>query len=173
MNRTKIEEYTVYSILILPAVLFIFIPAHPTGSFDLALNRFIDDYLLGNGYYLPSDYPFAAKVINNFSVVLAVISGAFMGFWRRNDLVIPLPKNIRKANLIILCLGLWAFWLSLHQQEFSTLKGRNFMATESFHNTPHLFLALLSSKTICIYAGLRVPITFSLYFLRKTNIKRK
>ena len=93
-QKKKIESYIFYALLALPIVLFIFTPAFPSTNFDYALNNFMNKYLLGNGYYIATAYPFAAKVNNNFTVVFAVIAGVFVGIWRKDGVVTPVPKKI-------------------------------------------------------------------------------
>ena len=45
--------------------------------------------------------------------------------------------------------------------------GRSFGTSESFHNNPILFLVMMIGKEICIYFGIRVPLTYLLYSLDK------
>ncbi|MBF0804973.1 MULTISPECIES: hypothetical protein [unclassified Neisseria] len=141
MDRKKTEGYVGYSLFIIPVLIFILTPVHPESYTAYRLDGFIDRYLLGNGWYSPSNYPFAAKVTNSFSVVLAVVTGLFIGIWRRNDIITPLPKNIGWSLgwslLLILGLGTYAGLISFYPQEFSIFSGRrSFMFTESFHNNP-------------------------------------
>lgn len=162
-QRKQVENYIFYSIFIATVLIFMVSPSHITSSFDYYLNEFIDKYLLGNGYYSPSNYPFAAKVTNSFSVVLAVASGIFIGIWRKND-VEREEKYAWLGCLIALGLGIATFFLSLEPQEFreSTIR-RSFGTSESFHNNPILFLFLMISKQGCIYMGIRITLTFLLY----------
>ena len=162
MDKKQVENYIFYALLIFPVVLFILIPAHPAGDFDFALNRFVDKYLLGNGYYMPSNYPFSAKVVNSFTVGFAVIMGTFVGIWRKDD-VIRVPKHIWCYCLLIFGLGISTFLLSLYPQVFKVSTGRSFGTSEAFHNNPVLFLFMIIAKEICIYIGIRAPLTFLLF----------
>ena len=168
-QKKKIESYIGIALAILPILVFIATPSHMNSHFDYTLNGFIDKYLLGKGYYIPSNYPFAAKTVNSFSVVLAIILGVFVGIWRKDGINSEkISKNALIGFFIILCLGVAAFFTGLNPQEFSepTLR-RSFGTGESFHNNPVLFLAMMVGKTICIYLGIRVPLAYLLYSLDK------
>lgn len=167
VDKKKFESYVGYTLVIFPILLFIVIPAHPSSYFDYTLNDFIDKYLLGNGYYSPPNYPFTSKVVNSFSVAIAIVLGIFIGFWRKDD-VEYVPKYVFLACLIFFGVGIFTFLLSLNPQEFreSTLR-RSFGTSESFHNNPILFLVMMIGKEICIYFGIRVPLTYLLYSLDK------
>ncbi|MFC3874759.1 hypothetical protein [Neisseria musculi] len=170
MDRKQIENYVFISLFVIPVLIFISTPAHPGSDTAYRLDGFIDRYLLGNGWYSPSNYPFAAKVTNSFSVVLAVVTGFFMGIWRRNDIITPLPKNsgwsLGWSLLLILGLGTYAGLISFYPQEFSIFSGRrSFMFTESFHNNPVFFIGLMAAKTVCIYLPFRM-VAFAIYFFR-------
>lgn len=167
IDKKKVESYVGYTLIIFPILLFIIIPTHLSSHFDYLLNDFIDKYLLGNGYYSPPNYPFTSKVINSFSVVLAIISSIFIGIWRKDD-VEYIPKYIWLTCLMFLVVGICTFFLSLNPQEFreSTLR-RSFGTSESFHKNPILFLIMMIGKEICIYFSIRVPLTYLLYGIDK------
>lgn len=162
VDRKQIEHYVFYGILILSAFLFILLPKHPVSSLDFYLNRLVDDSIFANGYYQPSNYPFAAKVTNAFSVPIAIVSGIFMGIWRRNDIVSALPKNTWLILLIIIALGYHQIEISIYPQEY----GRGRLTNEKFYNTSFFFLFVMLCKTVCIYIAFRMPITLVLYTLK-------
>ncbi|MBF0804975.1 MULTISPECIES: hypothetical protein [unclassified Neisseria] len=167
MDRKQIENYVFISLFVIPVLIFISTPTHPEDNITLQIDDFIDRYLLGNGWYSPSNYPFAAKVTNSFSVVWAVVTGSFMGIWRRND-IIPslLPKNIGWILLVMVGLGAYMILMSFYPQEFNTSGGRrSFPFTESFHNSPPLFLAMIIVKEVCIYLPFRI-IALVIYFFK-------
>lgn len=166
MNKRKsiLEQWIiVFSLIVFPAVLFIIIPERPINSFDFHLNYFIDKYLFGNGYYKPSNYPFTAKVVNNFSVIIAFIIAVLLPIWRKNEEFI-IPKEIKIVHILFFILILWMFslWLSISPQEFKNPKGRSFGVTESFHNNPFSFLLLIFAKSIGIYLFPRISISLVL-----------
>ena len=171
-QKKKAENYIFYSLFIITVLIFIISPAHlnPNSRLDNIINNFIDIYLLGNGYYLPSNYPFAAKITNSFSVILAVIAGVFVGIWRK-DGIEQKNKHIKYAwigVLLILGLGIASFFLSLNHQEFrEPAFRRSFGTNESFHNNPFLFLLMMIAKQSCIYAGIRAPLTLLFYYIDK------
>ena len=111
---------------------------------------------------MPSNYPFSAKVVNSFTVGFAVIMGTFVGIWRKDD-VIRVPKHIWWYCLLIFGLGISTFLLSLYPQVFKVSTGRSFGTSEAFHNNPVLFLFMIIAKEICIYIGIRAPLTFLLF----------
>lgn len=143
MDRKKVEGYVFISLFILPTLVFIITPAHSMGGTGYRLNDFLNQYLFGNGWYSPSNYPFAAKVTNNFSVIWAIATGLFTGIWRRNDIIVSLmPKNAGWYFLLIVALGLYLILKSYYPQEFSVYNGRrSFVFTEYFHNNPIFFWA--------------------------------
>ena len=170
VDKKKFESYVGYTLIIFPILLFIVIPAHPSSYFDYTLNDFIDKYLLGNGYYSPPNYPFTSKVVNSFSVAIAIVLGIFIGFWRKDDV----EENLKYMKyswiwiLLILGLGISAFSLSINPQEFKESKlRRSFGTSESFHNNPITFLFMIIVKQICLYIGIRAPLTYLLYSLDK------
>lgn len=166
MDRKQVENYIFSLSFILPVLIFIVTPAHPSGSISYRLDGFINQYLFGNGWYSPSNYPFAAKVTNSFSAVLAMVTGLFMGIWRRNDIIGSFPKNTGWYFLVIFGLGIYMLLKSFYPQEFSAFRGRgSFIFTESFHNNPILFLAMMIVKTACIYLSFRL-VSFVIYLFR-------
>ncbi|KPN73978.1 MULTISPECIES: hypothetical protein [Neisseria] len=168
-QKKKAENYIFYPLLASTVVIFIISPAYidPNNRFDHMLNNLIDHYLLGNGYYSPTYYPFAAKITNSFSVVLAIIAGVFVGILRK-DGIEYVSKSLWFACLVMLGLGIATFFLSLNPQEFRepTFR-RSFGTSESFHNNPVLFLFMMIVKQVCIYAGIRVPLSLMLYYIDK------
>ena len=168
-QKKKAENYICIALAVFSLLLFVIIPVHPASPFDFMLNDFIDKYLLGNGYYSPPKYPFTSKVINSFSVVSAIALGIFVGIWRK-DGVEPhkLPNYTWLGILGMFGLGVATFFTSLNPQEFSesTLR-RSFGTSESFHNNPVTFLAMMIGKQIWIYISVRFPLTYLLYSLDK------
>ncbi|UOO76951.1 hypothetical protein LVJ85_00075 [Neisseria sp. Dent CA1/247] len=165
IDKKKAENYIAISLAVFSFLLFIVIPAYPSSHFDYYLIDIIDNYLLGNGYYSPPNYPFTSKVINSFSVLLAIILGIFVGIWRKDDIE---PDKITKYTwlgiLIIFIMGIYTFFLSLNPQEFreSTLR-RSFGTSQSFHNNPITFLAMMIGKQIWIYISIRSSLAYLLY----------
>ena len=166
MDKAKIETYVFYSGMVLPILIFLWLPAHVGSEFDFWLNSLVDQSIFAGGYYKPPRYPFAARVVNAFSVVYAAATGIIMGIWRRDSVIrSKLPKNLWLLMTVSFLLCCAAFWLSIIPQEFKVVSGRSFGSTENFHNNPVLFLFLLLSKSGVIYAFLRTSITYSLYLL--------
>ncbi|MBF0804974.1 MULTISPECIES: hypothetical protein [unclassified Neisseria] len=173
MDRKQAENYVFAAIAIITILVFIITPAYPSGGIGYRIDDFFNQYLFGNGYYKPSNYPFAAKVTNSISVVLAVVTGFFMGIWRRNDVIVSLmPKNFWLWILVVLGLVIIAVLVSIYPQEFSVSKGRLRM-TETFHNNPVSFMVVMLAKTICIYAPVRFLVSLTFYLLiRKDKSNR-
>ncbi|KPN73979.1 MULTISPECIES: hypothetical protein [Neisseria] len=166
MNKAKIENYLICGLFILPILVFTVLPAHAESGFDFFLNSLIDRSIFADGYYKPPRYPFAARVVNAFSVVCAVIGGIVMGIWRRDSVIrSKIPKNLWLIMAALFVVSCYMFWISITPQEFKVVSGRSFGVTESFHNNPVLFLFLMVSKSVIIYVFLRASITYSLYLL--------
>lgn len=102
MPPKKYEMLALYTVMLLPIVIFTLSPAHLSGGWWKALNQFMDGYLFGNGYYLPSNYPFAAKVTNNFGTLFAILPAVFLGFWRLKETYNPKQLPSWKISLVIL-----------------------------------------------------------------------
>ncbi|UOO76953.1 hypothetical protein LVJ85_00085 [Neisseria sp. Dent CA1/247] len=168
-QRKRAESYIFYSLPFITVIIFVVSPAYMdiNSKLDNALNHFIDNYLLGNGYYSPPNYPFAAKITNSFSVVIAIVAGVFAGIWRRNDIE-RIYKYTWLVCLGILALGVATFFTSLNPQEFreSTLR-LSFGTSQSFHNNPITFLAMMIGKQLWIYISVRAPLTYLLYKIDK------
>lgn len=168
IDKKKVESYLLYVFLLLPVILFIVTPAFPSNHFHFVLNDFMDKYMLGNGYYLATDYPFTAKVSNNFTVAFAVVSGIFIGVWRRNEVEREIPPSMWWYGLVLLGIGWATFSLSLNPQEFvEPTSRRSFGTSESFHNNPAMFIGMIIMKEVCIYGGLRGPITLLFYIINR------
>ena len=166
MDKAKIENYLICGLFILPVLVFAVLPAHAESRFDFWLNSLIDQSIFADGYYKPPRYPFAARVVNAFSVVYAVIGGIVMGIWRRDSVIrSKIPKNLWLIMISTFLVSCGMFWISITPQEFKVVSGRSFGVTESYHNNPVLFLFLMVSKGVIIYAFLRMSITYPLYFL--------
>ncbi|MDO4907903.1 hypothetical protein [Neisseria sp.] len=167
MDRKQAENYIFFSTLAITAIIFVFTPAYPGSSLEYLLDEFCNRYLFGNGWYKPSNYPFAAKITNSLSVVFAISAGVAMGIWRKNDIITPLPKNIWWSCLFFLVLGVMMLWESIFHQEFKITSGRSFGTSEAFHNNPISFVSFMAVKAGVIYAGFRFPISLILYLLSK------
>ena len=162
MSPKKYELFPFLAVMLFPVFVFLLSPSYLTES-NLSLNRFMDDYLLGNGYYLPSNYPFAAKITNNFSVVFAVILALVWGILRlihREGYYIPDKKQLWKYSVLILGLCAFCVYKSVLPQEFRVPQTRNWMLTESFHNIPVCFLYLMICKNTMIHYGIRLIFMF-------------
>lgn len=155
MPPKKYEMLTLYTVMLLPIVIFTLSPSHISGDWEKALNQFMDNYLLGNGYYLPSNYPFAAKITNNFGTVLAVLTAVVLGFWRLKETLNPKHLPSWKISLVILFLMFFLLNVSITPQEFKVPRGRVSMQTEAFHSNYFGFLFLMISKNTMIYCGIR------------------
>ena len=168
MNKKQIENYIGWALVAFSILIFIVTPAHPTEPFHFFLNSFMDKYMLGNGFYIATAYPFTAKVTNNFTVAIALIMGVWVGIWRRNCIIKLPSKNIWLGIGFLVVLFYVTFSMSYNHQEFyeSTFR-RGFGTSESFHNTPVLFLFMIVMKQICLYAAVRALITLLLYRLSK------
>lgn len=164
MEKKKIENYIVCILIFCSILLFILTPDSLTGSSSISLNDFMDKYMFGNGYYIPPNYPFAAKVTNNFTVTCALVLGILVGIWHTEGVVTPLPKIIWLSILAISLLLFISLHISFEPQEFreNTMR-RGFGTSESFHNNPFLFMSMMLAKEFCIYTCTRALTTFSVY----------
>lgn len=167
MDKKQVETYVFYSLFAITILIFIVIPTHPIGDIGYRIDDFFNQYLFGNGWYKPSNYPFAAKITNSLSVVFAISAGVAMGIWRKNDIITPLPKNIWWSCLFFLVLGVMMLWESIFHQEFKITSGRSFGTSETFHNNPIFFTFFMVIKTGAIYLGFRFPTSLMLHFLSR------
>lgn len=168
MDKSKAETYGFYSGIVLTILLFMWLPAYPESQFDFFLNNLIDHSIFADGYYKSSDYPFAARVVNAFSITYAVVTGIFMGIWRRKDIIKIIDKAWLWIAIFVVIAG-YMFWISITHQEFSPPRWRSFGTTEAFHNNPIKFLFLLISKAEAVYAVLRIVVTYTLYYLSNSR----
>lgn len=174
MTKNDIEIFTIIALCILSVILFIWIPAHPVSSFDMELNAFVDRYLFGNGYYKPTRYPFTSKVVNGFSTAAFFITPFFFTFWNPRKKLYEDPSV--KRILVFYIFGFFVlalmFYISALPHEFTTSRGKGtFGRTESFHNTPLLYMLLMLMKNFTIYASIRFlgQLSFASYEMLKTH----
>lgn len=170
ISKKRIEDLVVILSIAVPILIFLIFYKTPLGMLNLKIENFLDNYLFGNGYYKPSNYPVPAKIANSVSVVLTAISGLGIGLLRKNDFKVSKIDNLNMLILFIIMPILigFAWYLSIFHQEFKNPRGRSFGLTESFHNDPFWFLFLLSAKGIVIYLGFRMAIPLGIYGLRKS-----
>ena len=158
MTKNDIEIFTIIGLCVLSVILFIWIPPFPVTGFDMDLNAFVDQYLFGNGYYKPTRYPFTSKVVNGFSTAAFFLVPFFFIFWNPRKKLYENPSVGRIAVFYIFIIGFLVvvFHMSASPQEFTTSRGKGtFGRTESFHNTPFLFMLLMLMKNFTIYALVR------------------
>lgn len=150
----KLDGYIIFLITILSILLFIWIPSYPINNFDHILEVFTNRYLFGNGYYQPNPYPFAAKISNSFSTVIAIISALLISIWRIND-----KNNIKNEKpLKLLKISIFSFFMlaffyglvSAHRKFLKPQEGEIF-SKASFQNNPFLFPIGLAFKNIILY----------------------
>ncbi|ATD65249.1 hypothetical protein ACFPVS_03235 [Neisseria weixii] len=153
MSR-KTGHMIFYMLLILPTLIFLFIPAHAAADWAISLNSFLDDYLFGNGYYKPDRYPFASKVTNSFTVVSAVFSGIYCGIFSKYDPDSITGKDRKKMHVFFFVALSLLLWVSIYPQEFSTSIGRSFGTKQSFHNNYFYFLFLMTVKEVMIFLSI-------------------
>lgn len=154
----KVESIFFISTLSLPIFMFFSVMALPDAQWPSYLVMFSQNYLGGDGFFIPSAYPDAAVTANGFSVGLAILAGVAMGVYRSIDFVIPEPKVVAGVLLFVI-FAAFALYISITPQEFKTTPGRSFGRTEAFHNFPIFFLLFIVSKASVIYFGFRFSIT--------------
>lgn len=174
MDKKTVESSIFLAAIIISILIFLWFPAQAESSFDVRLNHVLDVFLFGDGYYAPSNYPFAAKVSNNLSILLMAIGGILTGILRSGDFAMPDSETLSKPYLLFIVLSLSVFtvfsiWISVVPQEFKTPSGRSFGLTESFHNNAFWFLFLMLSKGVIVFAWFRVMIPLALYALKKSK----
>ncbi|OSI17393.1 hypothetical protein [Neisseria dumasiana] len=174
MTKNDIEIFAIIALCILSVILFIWIPAHPVSSFDMELNAFVDRYLFGNGYYKPTRYPFTSKVVNGFSTAAFFITPFFFTFWnpRKKLYEDPSLKRILVFYIFGFIFLILLIRTSILPKEFLISTGRRgFGHTESFHNTPFLFMLFMLMKNFTIYACIRAlgQLSFASYEMLKTH----
>lgn len=151
----KFDAYIIYIIIILSVLLFSLISPYPINNFDYRLEVFTNRYLFGNGYYQPGSYPFAAKISNSFSTVIAIVSAILMSIWRINDknnIKDAKPFKLLKVSIFSFFMLAFFLWLSITPQEvFETTGRRNFFSRASFQENPFLFSVGLAFKNIILY----------------------
>lgn len=164
----KIENFSIISMLIVMVLIFISTPSHSDSNFTLFLNKILDNYLFGKGYYKPTAYPFAAKVTNSLSTILAILTGIFVGIVCRKGFTMPQMSKFQIFMAIALFTGLMVYFLyiSIYHQEFKISSGRSFGTTDSFHNNPLSFMFLIMCKGLTIYVWFRVIIPMVIYILK-------
>lgn len=165
MSTKKTDVFVFWMVLLFPIAIFILASSHAETGYSIRLTAFIDEYLFGQGYYKPDTYPFAAKLTNSFSFILAVTAAfiaAFSQGWKKYDFSQTHPLLL---VLVMLPLTIFSIWLTVEPMEFSKSTGRSWGTSESFHNTVFLYLFAMVCKNTTIYLGIRFILAFSSTFL--------
>ncbi|ATD65248.1 hypothetical protein ACFPVS_03240 [Neisseria weixii] len=153
MTKKQVGTVFFYILIGFPILVFILMPTHAIDPWAVSFEHFLDKYLFGNGYFKPDRYPFAAKVTNSLTVLLAVVLGILYATVFRNE-PYHIPKKDRKKVLMgLFVLFLFCLWLSIFPQEFSTTTGRGFGIKRSFHNDTVFFLFMIICIKFAIYTG--------------------
>ncbi|MFC5921240.1 hypothetical protein ACFPVS_11055 [Neisseria weixii] len=165
MSNKKIEDWVLVAVSLFPVAVFLLTPAQAVSPAEHQLAAFVDEYLFGQGYYKPEAYPFAAKLTNSFSFILAVAAAIIFSLSQYHKKIQFDSANHIIGMFIFLALMAFTVWLTVVHQDFSMTKGVSFGTKASFHNNPVLFLFMMVCKTSVIYFAIRYTLAVLTTFL--------